>query len=200
MIGAAVLMIMVARLNSTFAVASAASAFVVGAAVQYLGSYHLLGQDHLATILSLSWPHRNFLLFSFPFFCAGYLMNKHQVLDRINFWMATVAVVVGIILLFSEALFNFWMAPADSGFDNLVSLSILYPAVFALFIKMEIKVNSKELSRYSTGIYLVHVFIILGIQPVLGNHGTAMTAIVVVAAALSSFVLVKVSKRAPFIL
>jgi hypothetical protein len=68
MLGAALMMVAMARASSRLLTVAVIGTFLAGVAIQYAGSYQLLGDSYAAKIIGLSWPHRNFLFFSFPFF------------------------------------------------------------------------------------------------------------------------------------
>ena len=199
MLGAAVVLSILVKLGSKITLLAATLAFILGVIIQYAGSYAVLGAGDLTATLTLRWVHRNFLLVSFPFFCAGYFLNKFQVVDRVKVGTAVGFVAIGLVSLMIESLLNFYDATGDRAFDNLLSLAILCPAIFILFMKTNVKVSSKEIAKYSTGIYLVHVLAIFWIQKFFSISSTVLTAAVAVVATILTYGLIKASRRLPFI-
>ena len=60
--------------------------------------------------------------------------------------------------------------------------------------------ENAQLSQYSTGIYLIHVLGIFLIQKFFDIGPTLLTVLAVLLAALASYLLIRISKRLPFIL
>ncbi|WP_211523829.1 acyltransferase [Massilia sp. AB1] len=200
MIGAAVLMVVMAKASTSQLAIAITLTFLTGVVVQYVGAYHLLSNAYLSKILSLNWSHRNFLLFSFPFFCAGFLINKHQLQNRLTVRAIFGLVCLGLVLLFLECYLNYSASSSSVALDNMASLAVISPALFMLFMKIRIESSSKELALYSTGIYLVHILILFALQNAWNVSATSLTFLTAAAAAVVSYFLIRLQKRFSFIL
>ncbi|WP_426104713.1 acyltransferase family protein [Massilia sp. TSP1-1-2] len=194
------MMLAAAKASTKVLVAAVIVTFLGGVFIQYIGSYQLLGSTNISKIFSLSWPHRNFLFFSFPFFCAGYLINKHKIHNRFTTRTALTMAGFGAVLMFAESYLNFIGTAAAAGVDNLVSLALICPAIFILFMKLNLPTDSRELARYSTGIYLVHVLIISLLQKTFEIPPTALTAWTAIAATALAAVLIRLDRKLGFLL
>lgn len=199
MLGAALMMAFMARMHSAVLLMAMAVTFVTGVAIQYAGAYQLLGTGIAAKLASLTWSHRNFLFFSFPFFCAGFLMHRHEIARRLSTPAIAATLAAGMAVLFLESYLNFSAAPAY-GMDNLAALAIVGPAAFLLFMRLEIPSSSKQLAQYSTAIYLSHVMVIFGVQQVAALAPTVLTLVVTGVCAAVSCGLVALHRRFAFIL
>jgi hypothetical protein len=81
MIGAAIILLILRGLPSSILTMSIMLTFSGGVLIQYLGNYHILERTILEKLFNYHWFHRNMLLFSYPFFCIGYLINKHSCIN-----------------------------------------------------------------------------------------------------------------------
>lgn len=200
MIGAAMILIFLRRYSSFVLLASIVFAFIAGVFIQYAGNYHLYFGSVFDKIFNYNWIHRNFLLFSYPFFCLGYLINKHSWCELVSLKLAAVLAVLGFIALIGESYFNYCQENIDSGFDNLISLILVCPAVFVFCLKIKLFGEQKNISAYSSAIYFVHVFALIFFQSYTDFRGTALTVVAIITSALVSFLVIKVNGRFKFIL
>nr|WP_052170498.1 acyltransferase [Massilia sp. JS1662] len=200
MLGAGVLMIFVGNAKTKVLVIAASGAFLGGVAIQYMASYHLLATGRLADTFTFTWSHRNFLLFAFPFFCGGFLINKHKLLEKLSVGNLRVAVCAGLALLLIESSLNFVASPSHAALDNMLSLAIVSPALFMLIMKTVIPVRSKEISLYSTGIYLVHILVLYALQATGHMSPTLLTLLTAFIATGIAHCLIRLHRRFTFIL
>lgn len=200
MIGAAMVLIFLRNYSSLVLLASVVFAFFVGVFIQYAGNYHLYSGSIFDVIFNYNWIHRNFLFFSYPFFCLGYLINKHSWHELVSLKLAGVLAVLGFFALMGESYFNYYQENRDGGFDNFISLIMVCPAIFVFCMRIRLLGVGKNISAYSSSIYFVHAFALIFFQSYTDFGGTALTMAVIIASALISFLVVKVNGRFNFIL
>jgi len=200
MIGAAVLLSVVNKMSNRILFLAAFVTFFTGVAIHYLGNFHVFQNTELDTYLNYNWIHRNLLLFSFPFFCLGFLINKLSLQNKISTNNAFFMCIIGLILVFIESYLNYVILEKIEGLDNLVSLIIVAPALFILFTKINIKGQGKNIALYSSAIYFIHSFILSIIRKVTNFEGTAITLSVIFLSIFASYFLIKINKKLKFIL
>lgn len=200
MIGAALLLITVHRFSSAFLVTSILLCFFVGVSIQYLGNYNYFEGSYWGDFMRLDWAHRNMLFFSYPFFCIGYLINKHSIHKKITFKSVGFLTCFGLFFLLGESYFNLNQENIDLSFDNLVSLLILCPFVFMLFMKLHVLGDSKNISLYSSAIYFIHPFILSILLHFTGFKATILTFAAILVSSLAAYFIIKINERVKFIL
>jgi peptidoglycan/LPS O-acetylase OafA/YrhL len=200
MLGAAVLLVILKRLSSALLIATIIISSIVGIGIQYIGNYHYFEGGILDKLFNLNWFHRNFILFSYPFFCIGYLINKHSLHERLSLKNAAVIAAIGSVFLLLESYFNFYQEGREGGFDNYLSLFLVCPFVFIMFIKMDIQGNSKNIALYSSAIYFIHSFILSMLRKVSELEPTMLTVSCILLSAVASYFIIEVNKRVRFIL
>lgn len=200
MLGAAILMSLLNRFSSLFLIGTILASSLTGIIIQYLGNYHFFGDSALDKLFNTHWLHRNALLFSYPFFCIGYLIRKHRYHEKITLKSSVTMSSLGIILLLVESHFNYYQAGREGGFDNYFSLLIACPFIFIIFSKMEVHGNSKNIALYSSAIYFIHLLFL----NLLKNHSnlepTALTFSCIAASAATSYFIIKINKKIRYIL
>lgn len=200
MLGAAVLLMILKRLSSAILIATIMISSIVGIGIQYIGNYHYFEGSILDKLFNLNWFHRNFMLFSYPFFCIGYLINKHNLHERFSLKSAGVLAAIGSTFLLLESYFNFYQEGREGGFDNYLSLLVVCPFVFIMFIKMDIQGNSKNIALYSSAIYFIHSFILSMLRNISELEPTMLTVSCILISAVASYFIIEVNKRIRFIL
>ena len=136
MIGAAIILIMLHKFSSVILSISILLTFLGGVLIQYLGNYHVLEGGLFDIVFNYAWVHRNMLFFSYPFFCVGYLINKHSLCDAVSFKSAAILSALGVVVLLGESYFNYYQEGRDGGFDNLLSLLLVCPFVCPLALDL----------------------------------------------------------------
>lgn len=200
MIGAAVILLFMRRFNSPALIFISLAIYAMGVIIQYAGNYHLVGNPRLDNIININFVHRNALFFSLPFFCIGYLIRKHNLHQSISITTAQVWTLIGTILLSAEIYFNYVAPGRDGGFDNFFSLIILCPALFILFMQINLFSNTKNIALYATAIYFVHPLFLLPLTGLLASQATLFTLVVIGLSAIAAYFLVAINKKAKFIL
>lgn len=199
LIGAALVFIALQKISSAYLLLLAVLAFLIGVLVQYGGHYHWIENQSIDHALNLPWVHRNFLMFSFPFFCAGFLINKHAVHQKITANAALVLVVLGVGLLLAESYANFQHPNTDRYFDNLAALMVACPACFLFFIKQTIIGCSKQVALYSSAIYYIQGFVLILLSRYM-PVGTWLALVGLVLSVMAAAAVIVIHRRLKFIL
>jgi surface polysaccharide O-acyltransferase-like enzyme len=200
MIEAALMLVILRRFNSPMLVFISVAAYLMGVIIQYAGNYHTVDNAWLDNIININFVHRNALFFSFPFFCMGYLIHKHNIHKLISFTAAKLLTALGIILLSAEIYFNYIAPGRDGGFDNFLSLLIVCPAIFILFTHINLFSETKSIALYATAIYFVHPLFLVPLSSLLATQATLFTLVVIALSVVAAYFLVAINKKAKFIL
>lgn len=200
MIGAAIILLFLRNCSSFILVASVVLTFVCGVLIQYLGNYHVFDGSVFDKLLNYNWFHRNMLLFSYPFFCVGYLINKHSLHNIVSRKAAGFLSFFGLFVLLGESYNNFYQNGGDGGFDNLLSLLLVCPCVFIFFMKSNISGKSKEIALYSSGIYFVHALFLNIFRGFTDIGETYLTLLVILVSLFASYFIIKANNKLKFLL
>lgn len=199
LIGAAMVLIFLQRKTSAFLFSLAVLLFFVGVCVQYLGHYHIVKNLFVDHLFNLPWAHRNFLLFSFPFFCIGFLINKHSLQNKMTHKTALILSLLGLALLITEAYVNFRQASEERYLDNLASLLLVCPVTFIFFIKQKIVGRSQQIALYSSAMYYIHALLLILLSRYI-NMGTMLALSGVAVSIPAAFIVIKINEKLKFIL
>jgi surface polysaccharide O-acyltransferase-like enzyme len=200
LIGAAMLLLLLRNMSSIILWASIVLTFLFGVFIQYSGNYHLFPDTALDKLFNLNVSHRNALFFSYPFFCFGYLINKHSLHKRITLKYSTLLALLGSVVLLSESYINYLQPSNGGSFDNYITLILVCPAIFILFINLNISGDNKDIALYSSAIYFIHSLLLSAINEFTDFNGTISTFTVLITSLIASFFIVKLSKKFKFIL
>lgn len=200
MIGAALILVFVRNLNSISLIFIVAITFLTGVIIQYAGNYHVFGNATLDKITNIIFVHRNALFMSFPFFCIGFLIHKHNIHTKIQYKTAIILTLAGILLLSGEVYLNYVAPGREGGFDNFFFLLLLCPALFILFMHINIVSNTKNIALYATAIYFVHPLFQITLKDLFTSNETIFTIVIILLSAVMSYCLIIINKRAKFIL
>jgi len=200
MIGAAIVVIILHKQGPKFTIACVGVTFISGVLIQYIGNYHVFPGTIFDKAFNITWLHRNFLFFSFPFFCIGFLIHKYSFGKKISVQVALIATIVGFFLLCIESYFNYIQPQRDLGFDNYLSLILVSPAIFILFLNQEVRGSSKNIALYSSAIYFIHSFILSVLGEFTEFEGTNLTIVAIITSAIVSIFIISLNKRIKFIL
>ena len=200
MIGAAIILIILRKLPSVILVVTILLTFICGVLIQYVGNYHVLEGSVFDTIFNRAHYHRNMLFFSYPFFCIGYLINKHSLHNVVSFKLACILSAFGLLALLGESYINYYQENNDGGFDNFFSLLLVCPFIFILFMKSNISGTGKNIALYSSAIYFIHVFILSVFRKHTEFDGTLLTLITILASVFFSYFIIKANLKLKFLL
>jgi surface polysaccharide O-acyltransferase-like enzyme len=166
-----------------------------GLFLQYDNSYSFLNRNILTERVGNS-AYRNTFFFCFPFILLGYLINKFSITSK-N--IKPGFLILAGFLFFLEASINYMYS--KSTFDILISLYIFCPLLFIWVYNSKIISNNKNLSYYSTGIYLTQmIFFLLPINSYLNVGNSLYVILVLCASILFSFILIQLNKKLKYII
>ena len=157
MLGAAFILLLLKNQSNKLLFVLSISLFIVGVIGQYFINYFNVGAIY--GIKSLYF-YRNFIFFGVPFFFIGFLINKIKFYEDLSVRALVIASVFSFILLILESYLNYNLLQGVKGFDFLLSLIIVCPAIFLLASKVEISGQTKFFSSSSSVIYFVHPLIL----------------------------------------
>ncbi|MGC4062746.1 MAG: acyltransferase family protein [Aquabacterium sp.] len=202
LIGAMLVFLAVRRLPTAVLLLSAIAMFLAGVFIQYEGNYDLLGKEKLHHFFVQNWAHRNFLFFSYPFFCVGYLIRKYRIQERLSMAYAALLGLTGLAALLAESYFNYTRSNDSLKFDNYLTLMLACPALFLLCLKIDIRGHDKRIALYSSSVYFVHIFFLVALGALTHDRlgATPLTGIVIALSLITSYFVIRLNKRVKFIL
>lgn len=200
MIGAAILLIIILKFKTKTLIPAIALTFFSGVIIQYTGNYHIFDSEILDKISNYGSIHRSFLFFSFPFFCIGFSIRKHKIYQSLSFNFVILLILIGTVLLIIESYINYENSSKGEAFDNLLSLIVLCPAIFLLFMKFNVQGNSKKISLYANGIYFIHPLFITLFHTSTKISNTTLTFATILLSFVTSYFFIKINKKLKFIL
>lgn len=200
MIGAAIVVMVLRNRDPKFIITCVGITFISGVLIQYIGNYHLFPETIIDKAFNINWVHRNFLLFSFPFFCIGFLINKYSIDKQISIKVALLSTIVGIFILCAESYLNYIQVNRDVGFDNYLSLILVCPAIFILFLNQKVSGTSKNIALYSSAIYFIHSFVLSVLREFTEFEGSSLTVVTIIISVIASIFIISLNKRIKFIL
>lgn len=200
LIGAALLLMLLKNIHTLTMLGLIVLTFLIGVIIQYSGNYHIFRNSNIDEILNTTWIHRNFIFLSFPFFCTGFLINKHSLDNLYSNTHIIIGIIFGIILLIIESFINLNASGSDEAFDNYLSLMFICPLIFIYFQKKYTEGKTKSIALYSSAIYFIHSFVLSSLRYITDFKGTAMTIVAIVISVFISFYIIKLNKIIKIIL
>lgn len=198
-IGAALLMLILKEQKVWLLIGLSIGLYFIGVLIQYLGNYHFFTSPSLEKITNMSWTYRNSLFFGFPFFCVGYLINSHSILQKSKTITLYTLVILGFFLLLLESFLNFNSSARNEGFDLCISLPLIAPALFIIVMNTHLKLDVGRLALYSTAVYFFHPLAITMISGAIAE-GTTRALIALCITIITSVLLVRLKAKFEFIL
>ncbi|MHA2937658.1 acyltransferase family protein [Vibrio sp. RC27] len=195
MLGSAIILLVLHKIKINFLIVSIFMTFICGVLIQYIGNYNILDSRFLNTIFNYDWAHRNMLLLSYPFFCIGYLINRYALHAIVSFRFALGFSVIGILALLGESYINYYHEDREGGIDNLVSLILVCPFIFILFIKSNIQGVNKSMALYASAIYFIHSLILSAFIKYTDFEATLLTLIVILISVFLSYFIIKANLK-----
>lgn len=197
-IGAATLVLLMKSFSDRGKILLALMAYCCGAIIMYIGNYQLMDQGFWGTLTTNVEIHKNFLLFSFPFFTLGYLINKHSLHKKIpTHYLGTLA-AVAILLVELEAYVN-RLAPTDT-FDSYLSLILCCPLLLMVILNIDIRGKGKNLSLLANGVYFTHPLFIMYLNSHFKMNYELLTLLCIIGSLIASTALIKFGKKLKFVL
>jgi surface polysaccharide O-acyltransferase-like enzyme len=200
LLGAGILVAFLNKMPLKWILTLIAVTFMSGVAIQYLGNYHIIANPTIDKIFNTLYVHRNLIFSALPFFFTGFIINKLELHQKMPISLSLLLAVLGVFLLIGESYFNYMNPLNDGEFDNLISLIVVAPAIFILFVKIDVKGKGKKLALYANGIYFIHLFFLLTLRWFIDFDKTVLTIIVIVLSIMGSYFLIKINKKINFIL
>ncbi len=198
MIGAALILYLIRGVKNKWLFIIPVLCFVIGTVFQYISAHSILKNTVLAPFFQGSLLHRNFLFFAFPFFYAGYVINKNAFHEKISKRLAGNISILGVIALLLEAGANFFQNAKS--FNLYFSLPIASIFIFIYCYKLNFRGNSKNIALLSSAIYFVHVLFLNIFKLFLEVSPTYLFVLVSAVSLLISWLLVLINRRFKFIL
>lgn len=200
MIGAALILVCIRKFSSAALVFIVITSFITGVIIQYAGNYHVLENTSLDKIVNVIFVHRNALFMSFPFFCIGFLIHKHNIHTRLPYNTAKMLALAGVLLLSGEVYVNYVAPGREGGFDNFLSLILVCPALFILFMKINVVSNTKNIALYASAIYFIHPLFQITLKDFFTSNETVFTIVIILLSCVASYFVILVNRKAKFML
>ncbi|MFT6169110.1 MAG: surface polysaccharide O-acyltransferase-like enzyme [Celeribacter sp.] len=152
--------------------------------------------DHLSVL-----PFRNGIFFGFPFMAIGYVMARHaDILDKVSSVLLAMIITAVFGALLAEVLMSYMLFDMTGPYDCLFALFIATPALFIGLMRASQKRVGRGLGQLATGIYFVHIPILVvigGLWPDIGP--TTRFALTVLCTFAALPVLFLVNRRLPLL-
>lgn len=161
------------RLISAFIVLG----FLLGFGLQY---FYLYGPEGIATyVIKDGFLNRSFFTFAFPYLGIGYLIATRTEFVEVLGKNAILLLLLGGAILALEVVSYIVFAERQGSFDNLISMSLLAPTIFAIALKTRLSLGKAErfLGPLSLAIYLVHSGVLSTLYRVTDFGGTERWAL-----------------------
>lgn len=146
--------------------------YAIGVFLQYNYNYHFIAINYGMIFF------RNGLTFCFPFITVGLaireLKNKKFEISK-N--ISVIVSILGVLLLLLESYLN---SNSAKPFDLLASLIVISPALFVMALKYTKYSNNSNLSKLSTGMYLIHVYVLDALSPMVDSFGKTIVVVMTI--------------------
>lgn len=129
--------------------------YLTGYCLQQIGNLHIF-TGKLDKILNWSPISRNFLFDCFPLLAIGLLINKTKLDLKIN--ISIYCVILSIFLMVLESYINYIFVSKIEPLDLLLMILITAPIIFIYVKNIKIIGENKNLSLFSTAVFLIHPF------------------------------------------
>lgn len=197
---AAVLVFLLRNFRPPLLFAIAIALFLIGLTIQYIGNYHIIENEIIDNRINSLSAYRNYLFFSFPFFCFGFLIKKTELYKTTNSKKLFFSSLLGISLLLLESGINYKNLFNADDFDIFASLIIVCPTLSLLFLQAKLPGKSKIIAQYSTAIYLIHPFFIIELDKFYNFGATVNTALVTALSVIAGYFMIKLNTKIKVIL
>ena len=193
-IGAAVLTWALRRRSAGLMAIVALLTLLTGTALQYAFSYHLAGPELTGLLPDKTMVYRNFLLFGLPYFLCGVLLQRCQLGSRLSPAAIGRLVLLGIGLVLLESYVNYQLTGGKEGFDMLLSLALLCPALFLLANGYLLR-GSAPLGRLAAALYFIHPLFIHLLHRYTELRATPLTLAVMPLSLAAALLLLRLNQR-----
>jgi len=177
--------------------------YIIGYFIQILGDLKLVTEPELLVkLVNFTPTHRNFLLFDLPFLALGYIIRRSNFHKQLTTKQIIRLLMLSVVLLTVESLFNYYYNIDRS--LSIICLSCFIAAPVLLLSTFSFTVNarvdSKLLSSYSIGIYLVHPLIVFIIRYFVTLESISLTLVAIILSIVASYFLIQLNKKLKYIL
>lgn len=197
---AAGLTIAVRNIDAKYTLPAVIVLFAAGVFLQYFANYYESTNTLASLVRRSQQTYRNFIFFAFPFFFIGFMLKKFDITQKISTRYVAWIALLGTVSLVLEAHVNYISLAHNYSFDNLISLIIVCPAIFLLFLRRTVVGNSKSISMYSTAIYFTHIAFVVVLSKRIGIHGLKLTLAVLILSVFASYFVIKFNKKFRYLL
>jgi hypothetical protein len=167
--------------------------FAVAIAVSYAGQFHVNDKDPVWKLVHHDRFLRNGLLFGFPFFAMGYLIDRFNVIAKADIKLCIWLLAGALMLLMVEAYFARVTAPSRTSMEMPASLVIATPLLFIVAARLSLPGPGKFISKFASGIYFSHVGFFL-IFHSLQFSGLPLFFLTLISSMLASSMLIAVTR------
>lgn len=168
---------------------------IIGYTIQTVGNMHIVNGP-LDNFLNWGTLYCNFLFFGFPFLTTGYLIRKRNII--INKRKGIFLGLFFFIILLIESYLNY--KNSKETVDILLSLFFLCPVIFLLIKQTYIQGSAKNIANFSTGIFLIHAYVLFFLRFTLDLNNTALCLVTLFLSCMASLVLIQVNNRFKYLL
>lgn len=193
-IGAAALTWLIRHRSAGLMATLALLTLLTGTALQYAFSYHLAGPQLTGLLPDKTMLYRNFLLFGLPYFLCGVLLQRCQLGSRLSPAAIGRLVLLGIGLVLLESYVNYQLTGGKEGFDMLLSLALLCPALFLLANSYLLR-GSAPLGRLAAALYFIHPLFIHLLHRYTELKATPLTLAVIPVSLVAALLLLQLNQR-----
>lgn len=192
---AGVSLFLLRKVSNKFLLTLAFLLFIAGYLIQSLGNAHIYS-GQIDDLLNWVPASRNFLFFALPFMVIGFIIRKIDF--KIKFRYNLGFFILLLMVLLSESYVNYILT--SEPVDLLLSLFFLCPFVFILFNNFIFMGKSKNIANFSTGIFLIHPYIIFFIKFIYEVSNTYLSILTIILSCLVSVFLVKLNEKIKILL
>jgi hypothetical protein len=199
-LGACVMLYFLRHRSRTTLLSLALGLYLIGLAAQFAARYAHLS-PLMETVFGFNWIYRNFLFFSFPMCAVGYVLARWKMETFFSLRTLQWASATGLVLLLIESALHEHYQLRAGGFDMLLSLILVCPALFALSLNVFTPAHTKWVSNFSVALFLVHPVFVFTLMTQAGMpYGTPLFLSVLVLSCLAAALILVVNKKVRYLL
>lgn len=161
-------------------------------------NYYLANNDIIESSNLELFIYRNFLFFAFPFFYAGYHINKHQLHKKVTPEKLYIVAFVSTATLLIEVYNHLDLFFKNINIDCYLSLPTLCTSLLLIALKTNVQSKSKTFNKYATGIYLLHIYIIEKLYMTSITNSITLTFLTIILSTLLCYTFISIIKKPPF--
>ncbi len=166
-----------------------------GYLIQSIGNMSLFN-GFIGEVFNFGPLHRNFIFVGFPFVTIGYLIRKNNF--DLSYKNSFLLSLFFLIILFLESYMNYKFF--HKSVDILLSLFLLCPIIFIVVKKIKIVGSSKNIAHFSTGIFLIHAYVLFFLRYLFNLQNTLLCIFTLIISCIASLVLIQLNKKLKFLL